>query len=172
MSNVHLFGSTLPFLRAGYLSVYQNDLSGPLPEGITFKVMYYLDLSYNKFTGPLPTSWGEGDRKMTHIRFLILNNNQFSGIIPETYPHMGNGRMELFHVGHNQLTGAVPSHYDNVRFLQSLEVHDNNFTEPLSQEICGLLVWIPPSSEMVNLRADCDICSCNYMCTTDWCYEK
>mmetsp|Transcript_8433 Transcript_8433/g.11088 ORF Transcript_8433/g.11088 Transcript_8433/m.11088 type:complete len:517 (-) Transcript_8433:113-1663(-) len=155
-----------------YLSLYKNDLSGPIPQDMTFKMMFYLDLSYNNFEGPLPRSWSEGEWRMRHIRNLFLNNNKFTGTIPTNYPQMGNGRMEMFHVGDNQLTGAVPGGYNPVTFMSSLELHHNNFDEPLSKEVCGLIVFLPPSSEMTNLKADCNICSCDRLCEPGYCYEK
>eukprot|EP00522_Entomoneis_paludosa_P007649 CAMPEP_0172464486 /NCGR_PEP_ID=MMETSP1065-20121228/50596_1 /TAXON_ID=265537 /ORGANISM="Amphiprora paludosa, Strain CCMP125" /LENGTH=80 /DNA_ID=CAMNT_0013220729 /DNA_START=1 /DNA_END=243 /DNA_ORIENTATION=- len=80
--------------------------------------------------------------------------------------------MEMFHVGHNELTGAVPGGYNPVEFMDSMELHDNKFTEPLSKEVCGLIVFLPPASELANLKADCDICKCDYFCEPGYCYEK
>jgi hypothetical protein len=190
------------------LSLYQNRLTGPLPEQLNWPNMVYLDLSNNQFNGTLPVEWCQAKNvtvqlndttmanltstfegndtptttiatatitetrtKMTtslpRIRYLFLNHNQFSGTIPVDLPSvLGNGRVELMHLGDNEFHGHVPGDYSKVRiFMTSLEVQNNHFTS-MDPYICTLSVLTPPDGELVNLRADCPICICKSLCAT------
>ncbi|CAJ1803457.1 unnamed protein product [Sphenostylis stenocarpa] len=59
------------------LSVLGCEINGTLPPADWFKLknLEELDLSYNKFDGPLPTSFGN----MTSLRMLELSQNHFIG---------------------------------------------------------------------------------------------
>ncbi|CAJ1803108.1 unnamed protein product [Sphenostylis stenocarpa] len=59
------------------LSVAYSDINGTLPQADWFKLknLEELDLSYNKFDGPLPSSFGN----MTSLRILELSQNLFTG---------------------------------------------------------------------------------------------
>jgi hypothetical protein len=195
---------------AGFLSLHQNRLTGPLPELLNWHKMVYLDLSNNQFSGTLPADWcqaknvtvrieqpnndttltnntisfegndtsaatttvTETHTKMTtalpSIRYLFLNHNQFSGTIPVDFPSvLGNGRVELLHLGDNEFHGHVPGDYSKVSriFMTSLELQNNHFTS-MDPYICTLSVLTPPDGELVNLRADCPICTCPSLCAT------
>jgi len=38
----------------------------------------------------------------------------------------------------------------------------------MDADICSLFVWT--GGEMVNFRADCEICTCQFFCGNDQCY--
>jgi hypothetical protein len=187
-------------IDTGYLSLYQNRLTGHMPEDLNWHKMVYLDLSYNQFNGTLPVDWclkknvtvlveqsnndttisstntttttvTETRTKITtslpNIRYLFLNSNQFSGTLPADFPNvLGNGRVELLHLGDNEFHGHVPGDYSKSRiFMTSLEVQNNHFTS-MDPYICTLSVLTPPDGELVNLRADCPICTCPSLCAT------
>lgn len=121
-----------------------------------------MDLSHNRFSGTLPKEWANEAYGLTEIRLLYLENNEFSGEIPSNWPRIGNGRVEILHMGNNQLTGTVPGGYNPRTFLQSLEVQGNQLSGSIPNDICSLIVFFPPEGELVNLRADCDICTCDF----------
>ncbi|KAL7568835.1 hypothetical protein ACA910_007248 [Epithemia clementina (nom. ined.)] len=152
-----------------FLSLYKNKLSGSIPPNLHYRFMYYLDLSHNSFTGHLPLDWSEGPLQMFQMRHLFLNDNQFSGSIPDSYPSIGNGRMELFHAGNNQLTGTVPGNYNPQNLIESLEFQGNNFTA-LDPKVCELILFLPPSTELANLKLDCNVCTCDMWCEPGYCY--
>ncbi|XP_068639318.1 polygalacturonase inhibitor 2-like [Aristolochia californica] len=59
----------------------------------------YIDLSYNKFTGPTPF--------LTNlVYFLDISYNQFSGVIPLLFGKMKG--LEILNLSHNNLTRGVP----------------------------------------------------------------
>jgi hypothetical protein len=134
--------------------------------------MYYLDLSYNQFSGQLPLDWSEGSGSLSRIRHLHLDNNQFDGVIPATFPLMGNGRIEQLSVNNNRLTGEVPGGWPLRNHLISLEVQNNFFSRLGNSnggfDVCELIVF--QSGEMVDFNADCSICSCNNFCSFGECF--
>jgi hypothetical protein len=146
----------LPSFYQGYLNLYSNQLTGPIPDDLRWRRLFLLDLGRNQLTGTLPADIGE---KFVSLRHLALNHNQFRGTIPASYTLVGNGRLESFHIDHNQLTGAVPSSYAFSNKLIALTVQENNFNQALDKETCKQSVF--DGGEMVELKADCDICSCN-----------
>jgi hypothetical protein len=151
------------------LSLYQNFLSGPIPDGLNLRHLYYLDLSHNRFNGTLPTEWADEAYGLTNIRLLYLEHNELQGDIPSNWPAIGNGRVETLHMAHNQLTGRIPGGYYPRTFLQSLELHGNQFSGSMPSDVCSLIVFSPMEGELVNLRADCNVCTCEYSCGPDEC---
>ena len=126
--------------------------------------MFYFDLSFNKLTGTIPEDIGED---FVRLRQIYLNNNALAGPIPESLSTVGNGQLYSLHLNDNQLTGAVPSSWiqPNV-FLDTIRVQNNQLTETIDKNTCKLGVL--DGGEMVELSADCEICSCDSLC--DKCY--
>jgi len=159
---------TLIILSAEYLSLHNNNLGGAIPENLNWRSMFFLDLSYNNFEGPLPADWADGNNKMIAVRLLYLDHNNFNGEIPNSWPTMGNDRLEILHVNDNELTGQVPGNYRLDNFMQSMELQNNDFSS-IDNDICDLIVF--GGGEMTNFRADCDVCSCrHFFCDNDRCY--
>jgi hypothetical protein len=125
--------------------------------------MYYLDLGRNDFTGTFPASWVGQMRKVHH---LYLDHNRLTGSLPLNFTLIGSGRLEQLLLSNNMLTGYLPANYPVVDFLQQLEVQRNNFTE-IDRSVCELIVF--EGGEMVNFRADCDICPCADFCQQGKC---
>ena len=151
------------------LSLYKNRFSGRLPTAWRLRRLFLLDLGHNLLTGPVPAEWAEGS--LIQLRLLYLDNNQLIGSIPASFPNsIGDGRLASLSVNNNQLTGTVPGNYSSTVFLESLEIQNNQFTS-LSDDICEMIVFDPRApGELVNFRADCSICTCDFWCETDRCY--
>ena len=64
-----------PFVLTGYLSLHKNQLSGPLPENMNLRHLFYLDLSSNQFYGLIPRDWSVGPNRLTLMRHLYLDHN-------------------------------------------------------------------------------------------------
>ena len=75
-------------------------------------------------------------------------------------------RLEQFLVSDNQFRGVVPSGWNN-RFMQQMELQNNQFTS-LGSDTCELIVY--DGGELVNFRADCEICDCDMWCGSNFCY--
>lgn len=63
-----------------FFSVHDNQLSGPIHEGMKLKKVYMLDLSKNRFFGTIPSDL-EAENFST-LRMLYLDNNLLTGTIP------------------------------------------------------------------------------------------
>lgn len=144
--------------------MHDNQFEGPIPNDMRLSEMFYMDLSFNKLTGTLPADIGEN---FNRIKQLLLDHNQFTGTIPDTYAQAGGGRLYVLTLDNNQLTGGAPIGWekDNL-FLDTLTLQGNKLTEPIDWEICGFSAQ--ENGELVQLGAECEICSCNTLC--DKCY--
>jgi hypothetical protein len=118
----------------------------------------------NELSGYLPEDLGES---FVDLRSLHLDHNYFSGTLPFSYNDVGNGRLESFSVDHNRLTGYVSGDRYLYNKLVTYTLHENRFWG-LERDNCRLEI---PWGEMIEFKADCDICRCNgYFNLCDiWC---
>ncbi|CAM0879525.1 unnamed protein product [Alopecurus aequalis] len=131
------------------LLAYNNNLEGPIPSSLQnlkslfildFSTNYrlngsipveffqlpslswYLDLSYNSLSGPLPPEVGS----MTNLNKLILLGNQLSGQIPSS---IGNCIvLEDLLLGNNSFEGSIPESLENIKGLSVLNLDRNNLS--------------------------------------------
>jgi len=114
---------TIPLLDSlRYLSLFDNQLSGPLPEsygGIT--TLEYLDLGKNQFVGPVPASYGN----LVRLNTLNLSYNQITSLPPE----LGNLiNLESFLVHVNQIP-SIPATLQNLQSLVNWNLSDNEIND-------------------------------------------
>jgi len=159
------FVVVLSIFFIGYLSLHKNQLSGPLPENMNLRHLFYLDLSSNQFYGLIPRDWSAGPNRLTLIRHLYLDHNTFQGNLDPTFPQMGNSRIAQMFLSDNLFTGPFPGNWLNHDHLQQFEIQNTGFTS-IPREVCQQAVFV--SGEVTNLRADCAICDCLFFC--DKCY--
>ncbi len=100
----------LPVLNT--LNLAQNDLKSLFPQEIGYfnPSLVVLNLSWNQFSGTIPTTLGS----LQALQVLDLSHNQLSGTI---LPSLGTQLISLksINVSYNQLNGSLPSSW--VRFL-------------------------------------------------------
>jgi Leucine-rich repeat (LRR) protein len=100
----------LPVLNT--LNLAQNDLKGLIPQeiGLLNASLVMLNLSWNQFSGTIPTTLGS----LQALQVLDLSHNQLSGTI---LPSLGTQLISLksINVSYNHLDGSLPSSW--VRFL-------------------------------------------------------
>lgn len=137
-----------------YFNVYSNNLTGTLPQSLRLRRCVYFDVGRNQLTGTLPNDLGE---KFIWLRHLHLDHNAFTGTLPSSYNTVGNGRLESFSIDHNQLTGTIPGERSLYNKLVQYSLHSNRF-QVMDSNNCKLEV---PRGELVELRADCEVCICN-----------
>lgn len=139
-------------------------MTGSIPEGMALRKAFFFDLSFNKFSGTLPADMGVD---FVRLRNLYLDHNEFVGPIPESYAAIGDNQLWNLYLNDNALTGSVPTGWakGNI-FLDTLSVQNNQLTVGIDKEFCKISIY--DSGEMVEIGADCEICSCNTLC--DNCY--
>ena len=89
---------------------------------------------------------------------LFLDHNEFVGTLPESYITVGNGRLESLAINDNFLTGQVPDNHVMFNKLVMFTMENNDFNVAL-RDTCKLDVF--EGGEAVEVKADCDICSCD-----------
>mmetsp|Transcript_5908 Transcript_5908/g.14555 ORF Transcript_5908/g.14555 Transcript_5908/m.14555 type:complete len:554 (+) Transcript_5908:531-2192(+) len=141
-----------------YFNVYSNALTGTIPSSLRFRDVWYFDVGRNNLEGQLPEDVG---LQFVELRHLLLDHNYFNGTLPDSYVNVGNGRLESFHIDHNQFTGQVPGNHDQRDKLVEFTLHNNSFTK-LGKDTCKLSVF--NGGEMVEFKADEDICDCSPFC--------
>jgi hypothetical protein len=134
--------------------MYSNRLTGTLPPNLKFRKCVYFDVGRNQLTGTLPIELAE---TFVEIRHLHLDHNDFRGSLPEEYNSIGNTRLEAFTINHNRLTGWVPGERELYNKLVQFTLHENEF-DGMSSDNCRMEV---PYGEMVEFKADCEICRCD-----------
>ncbi|CAL5066254.1 unnamed protein product [Urochloa decumbens] len=105
-------------------------LNGSIPKAILKpSLSYYLDLSYNSLSGPLPSDVGT----MTNLNHLILSGNQLSGQIPIS---IGNCIvLEGLLLDKNSFEGSIPLSMGNLKGLRYLNLTMNNLSGTIPDAI-------------------------------------
>ncbi|CAH8363120.1 unnamed protein product [Eruca vesicaria subsp. sativa] len=103
------------------LELSGNKFSGPLPTNISLLIpsVTTLDLSDNSFSGEIPVSISN----ITFLNTLMLQSNQFTGSIP---PQLGQlGRLKKLSVANNRLSGPIPVFNETILKLGVGDVANN-----------------------------------------------
>ncbi|KAM5554383.1 receptor-like protein 6 [Rosa sericea] len=114
-----------------------NISEGPVPLSLgNLRDLIYLDLSYNKFNGQIPTATLGNLRDLIH---LDLSDNEFNGQIPTAT--LGNLR-DLIHLAlsHNEFNGQIPTaSLGNLTQLTYLSLSNNHFHGSVPQSLFTLM---------------------------------
>ncbi|KAJ1265497.1 hypothetical protein BS78_08G080500 [Paspalum vaginatum] len=144
-------GTTLHNLQNLYLDY--NQIGGPIPPSLpNASQLVDIDLSFNSFTGHVPTTLGglrdlswlnleanhiEANDKQSwmfmdaltncsSLNVLALFQNQLMGELPSSVGNLSS-RLQYLLLGRNELSGSVPSSIRNLQGLTSLGLDSNNF---------------------------------------------
>ncbi|PWG05542.1 leucine-rich repeat domain-containing protein [Polaribacter aquimarinus] len=139
------FGENLNKLAT--IRLDNNNFSGNLNVNnfISLPSLDNLNLSNNKYSGPIPSSIGD----LSSIRYLNLSSNNFIGDFPDffyditslielnlSYNNLSGslsdsiGRLtslEIFNIGYNNFSGRFPETIDNIKGLNQLYINNNSF---------------------------------------------
>lgn len=129
-------------------------MTGTIPANLKLRHLYYLDLGKNNFEGKLPADLGV---EYVRLRHLFLDNNAFTGTVPDSVVNAGDGRLRSLSLNDNQFVGPLPGNHMSNTFLNTYEVQNNNFTS-MHADTCKL--WIFSGGELVDFNSDCAICDC------------
>lgn len=103
-----------------HLVLSNNQIKGKLPNQLKTPNLRFIDLSSNRFEGPLPL-WSANATE------VYLQGNLFSGSIPENIGGL-MPRLEKFYVFSNHLAGGIPSSFCAIRGLQVLSLRKNQIS--------------------------------------------
>ncbi|XP_059642213.1 receptor-like protein EIX2 [Cornus florida] len=106
-------------LQLDELDVAYNNLSGKVPNSLQFSDPSTVDLSTNKFEGPLPL-WS------SNVTKLYLRDNLFSGPIPQKIG--GNPNLTDLDISWNTLSGSIPLSVGNLNSLITLVISNNRLS--------------------------------------------
>jgi hypothetical protein len=91
-------------------------------EGDILRYMSAVDLSCNRFTGEIPTEWGN----LSGIFALNLSQNNLTGLIPSSFSNLKY--IESLDLSHNNLNGRIPAQLVELNFLAVFNVSYNNLS--------------------------------------------
>lgn len=118
------------------LNLGKNLLTGQFPSGIKqLRNLSYLNLEQNKLSGSIPDIFEPF--KFTQLIRLVLSGNAFSGKIPESISTLAP-RLMYLQLGHNHLSGQIPSFLGNFRALDTLDLSWNSFTGVVPKSFANL----------------------------------
>lgn len=108
-------------LRVTTLFIPENGLVGPLPTELQYLTeLTLVNFQDNLLSGPLAPSVFAGQQ---HLLYLNLNNNTFTGPIPEDLGYLAG--LEMLGLALNDFEGTVPYALGNLLHLKSLAVSFN-----------------------------------------------
>ncbi|XP_027939872.1 probable LRR receptor-like serine/threonine-protein kinase At3g47570 [Vigna unguiculata] len=118
-------------MRMQTIGVSTNNLNGDIPNQTfgNFEGLTKLDLSYNSFTGSIPSDIGN----LKHLFGLYLRGNKLSGELPQ---ELGAcyGLTELA-LESNFFRGSIPSFLGSLGSLEFLDLSNNNFSSTIPVEL-------------------------------------
>ncbi|XP_059656556.1 receptor-like protein EIX2 [Cornus florida] len=108
-----------------YLDLSNNGIKGMLPHHLEFPKISVINLSYNRFEGPLPL-WS------TNASGFYFQGNSFSGPIPKNIDEL-MPQLEDLYLWENHLNGTIPSSICTMKGLQVLSLRSNQLSGELPQ---------------------------------------
>jgi Leucine-rich repeat (LRR) protein len=131
-------------------NVSHNNLGGPYPVFLSdiYPPLEYADLSFNQFTGDLPSLSNFNDPEKG-LKFLILDDNLFSGSLSSSIFTNVSNTLERFSAKNNKLEGTFP--HLNLPKLEALDLSNNRLTS--SQFVVSGL----PALQRLNISGNPDI---------------
>jgi Leucine-rich repeat (LRR) protein len=177
--NLKLAGFVDKLPDLAYFHLRENSFSGPIPELSQLQYLYEIDLGDNKYSGPFPQSlaklqglayldlsWNQFSgpiapelfTTLREVDSILLNNNIFSGRIPNTIGSFAGTRLWL-HANKfsgpippsiaqvknateivllkNQLTGSIPTGIGAIPNLETFDASYNQLTGPVPEDLCA-----------------------------------
>ncbi|OIW21001.1 hypothetical protein TanjilG_27346 [Lupinus angustifolius] len=113
------------------IELYENFLSGELPEMMNVTELERFDASVNGLSGKIPSELC----KLKKLESLNLYDNKLQGSLPECIAGFENlYELKLFN---NTLKGTLPSDLGNNSMFQTLDVSYNHFSGEIPANLCG-----------------------------------
>ncbi|KAE8692232.1 hypothetical protein F3Y22_tig00110847pilonHSYRG00044 [Hibiscus syriacus] len=110
------------------LVMRNNYLEGRFECEAVSRSLYYLDLSHNHFSGPLPIC--------SRLQYLHLQGNRFNGSISDAF--LNTSQLLVLNLKDNDLSGNVPDMIGSLSSLRVLLLSQNRLTGLIPEELCRL----------------------------------
>uniref|UniRef100_A0A7N0ZTK3 Protein kinase domain-containing protein n=1 Tax=Kalanchoe fedtschenkoi TaxID=63787 RepID=A0A7N0ZTK3_KALFE len=105
------------------LDLSYNSFHGPIPSSFAdLSTLQFLDLSYNRFGGSLPSQLG----RLHNLLSLNLSNNFLTGQLPDQLG--GLHMLQDLQLSSNMLNGSIPSWVANLTSLRVFAAYENHLT--------------------------------------------
>lgn len=146
--------ATLPSLTSW--KMYENSISGTLPQRWDAPSLTYIDFAINSWTGSIPESmWN-----LPSIETLALHDSHLTGTLPASTVGV---RWKYLWLHSNHFTGTIPATFgSNWTNLTELLLYNNSLSGTISQDQCNQ--W----ANISRLEADCRranfTCECCTLC--------
>lgn len=117
------FSSLVPnfTLYLGYeFRISQNKISGHIPNSICDSSIRLLDLSFNNFSGRIPSCLIEDG----YISVLSLRDNQFEGVLPNNIKDQC--QLQTLDLNNNKIEGKLPMELTKCLLLEFLDFGNNH----------------------------------------------
>ncbi|CAL8150906.1 unnamed protein product [Prunus armeniaca] len=149
LSHNSLYGSleTQFFFSLNQLEILDlsyNRLFGELPLSLSSSNIKTVDLSSNRFFGAIPSSFFQQASNLTSFN---VSNNIFTGLLDfssnlfngDLAPGLGKcSELQVFHAGHNYLSGLLPEDIYNATKLEEISLPLNSLHGAISDNIVNL----------------------------------
>jgi len=129
----HLLVDIGKFRSLQQLDLSNNRFTGPVPPALgKLTALRLLDLGGNAFTGQLPREIG----KLHKLQILILNSNQFEGHLGHDIGELSS--LELLNLSGNRFSGHIPFQIGYLFSLKFLNLSQNFFTGKVPRSLENL----------------------------------
>ncbi|XP_061999525.1 probable LRR receptor-like serine/threonine-protein kinase At3g47570 [Rosa rugosa] len=145
-------GLNMPNLQKMYLG--GNEFSGQIPASFSnTSQLQVLDMGINNFVGQVPKIFGNlldlrwlyiggnnlGSNSINDLGFITsltncsklklldFDSNNFGGVLPNSVANLSI-QLDTFYLGNNQISGMIPSTFENLNNLIVLGLNENLFT--------------------------------------------
>ncbi|XP_022978419.1 probable inactive receptor kinase At5g10020 [Cucurbita maxima] len=146
----NLLVGPLPFTLGNYPSMSAvdfslNDLSGTIPASLfTSITLISLNLSGNRFTGPIPLQDSSVSELLVKpsdlpMEYLDLSNNSLIGGLPPEIDKLAS--LKLLNLAKNELSGSLPDQLNRLSNLEYLDLSNNKFTGEIPDMLPNLHVF-------------------------------
>jgi hypothetical protein len=116
-----------------------------------FACLAEIYLSYNGFTGTIPTEIGQ----CTKLEMILLNANSFKGTVPEEIVKI-KSLISLEFFGNNELSGTLANGMKQLSNLQLLHIQGTKIACP-TEDLCAIRkIYVCTNEEAC--------CSCCFKC--------
>ncbi|KAK9937224.1 hypothetical protein M0R45_014028 [Rubus argutus] len=132
------------FKTSSYITILdlsENNISGKLPFRFNFPNVEFIELSHNRFNGPLQLL----STNMPVLQALTLSYNYLNGTIPSSICSIQS--LNRLSLGNNQLSGKFPQEWGLWSNIESLDVSNNNLSGNIPTSM-----GIPTSLEILNME--------------------